>query len=84
MSDQSNFLFKYRYIDTNNIERTKRLFTHNELFFANVNQFNDPFDCKFDYSFEASVADKKRYFRENLKRIVGDAKPRSRNGLGTR
>ena len=69
MSDQKDFLYKYRAIDENNIEWSSRIFTHNELYFASVDQFNDPFDCKFDYSFDASVEDAKKYLRRVVKRI---------------
>ena len=68
MSDQKDFLYKYGAVDINNIDRSRRIFTHNELYFATVDQFNDPFDCKFDYSFDASVGDAKKYLRRALKR----------------
>ncbi len=68
MSDQKNFLYKYRAIDDDNIDRTRRMFTDNEVYFANVDQFNDPFDCKFDYSFDASDRDAKTYLLRGLER----------------
>ena len=68
MSDQRDFLYKYRTIDENNPKRSQRIFTDNELYFASKNQFNDPFDCKFDFSFDASDKEKKSYLDRNLKR----------------
>ncbi len=68
MSDQKDFLYKYRAIDENNLDRSQRIFTHNELYFANANQFNDPFDCKSNFSFAASNGEAKSYFDRNLKR----------------
>lgn len=38
-----DFLYKYRSI--NNSLGLKEIFTKNELYFPNPNQFNDPFDC---------------------------------------
>ncbi len=68
MSDQKDFLYKYRAIDENNIDWSRRIFTHNELYFATRDQFNDPFDCKFYYSFSSSAGDVKKYLRRGLKR----------------
>lgn len=67
MSNQKNFLYKYRAIDENNIERSSRIFTHNELYFASADQFNDPFDCSFDFSFEASAGEVKKYWHRVLR-----------------
>ena len=66
MDDQKHFLFKYRSIEEHNIDRSSRIFTHNELYFSSANQFNDPFDCKFDYSFAANKQDLKRYLWNSL------------------
>lgn len=67
MSDQKDFLYKYRAIDENNIDWSSKIFTHNELYFARIDQFNDPFDCKFDYSFYANVGEVKEYSRSVLR-----------------
>ena len=69
MSDQKDFLYKYRAIDENNVDRSQRIFSHNELYFASANQFNDPFDCKFGFSFVASDKERKSYLDRNLKRM---------------
>ncbi|MGM0582937.1 MAG: DUF2971 domain-containing protein [Bacteroidota bacterium] len=42
-------LYKYRSYDN---EFGKRNLTHNELFFAKPNDFNDPFDCKITVSYD--------------------------------
>ncbi len=68
MNDEVEVLYKYRAIDENNLHYTERIFTHNELYFPSKNAFNDPFDCKFDYSFAASDEEIRKYFIENLKR----------------
>lgn len=61
MDNQASFLYKYRAVQEENINWTRRIFTHNELYFPSKNQFNDPFDCKFDYSFSATEQQMKRY-----------------------
>ena len=67
MGDEKIFLYKYRSIDERNIDRSRRIFTHDELYFSYSNQFNDPFDCKFDFSFAANNQELKRYFRNSLR-----------------
>ena len=68
MSDHDRFLYKYRTIDEDNISRARRIFTDNELYFSSKDQFNDPFDCKFGYSFAASKPEIKKYLLASLKR----------------
>lgn len=68
MSDQRKYFYKYKYIDDQNLGRSSLIFTHNELYFSSKNQFNDPFDCKFDYSFVANDKDLKKYFKKLLQR----------------
>lgn len=68
MNDQKRFLYKYRAVQEDNIDWTRRIFTHNELHFPSKNQFNDPFDCEFDYSFSATEQQSKRYLMNSLGR----------------
>ena len=68
MDDQNTFLYKYRSIQERDIDRSQRIFTHNELYFSSKNQFNDPFDCKFDYSFTATDRETKTYLMKSLAR----------------
>jgi len=68
MNDQKDFLYKYRAIDEKNIDWSSRIFTHNEVYFADAPQFNDPFDCKFDYSFDANNRELNTYLHRNLER----------------
>ena len=42
-------LFKYRIW---NDEYQKRLLTHNEVYLASADQFNDPFDASIPYRFK--------------------------------
>ena len=68
MNNQESFFYKYRTIDKRHIDRARRIFTHNELYFSSKNQLNDPFDCKFGYSFAASDEEIRRYFWRSLER----------------
>jgi len=51
---EGEFLYKYRSLSDVNKERVERIFTHNELYFPSPIQFNDPFDCRIDLSFEGT------------------------------
>jgi hypothetical protein len=49
-------------------ERMRIQFLHNELFFYSPATLNDPFDCKFDFSFEGcTLEDIKRFHEKALK-----------------
>jgi hypothetical protein len=44
-------LYKYRSLRTKkDREHTSRILTHNEIYFAKLKEFNDPFDCNFHIS----------------------------------
>ncbi len=47
-------LYKYRSLDGINKQRAERIFTHSELYFPTPLQFNDPFDCGINLSFEGT------------------------------
>jgi len=68
MYESGEFFYKYRYIDDSKIDHVKRIFTHNEMFFPSVDQFNDPFDCKFDFSFAGDEKEVRQYFWRNISR----------------
>ncbi len=57
----AGFLYKYRTIDDAHLERVSRIFTHNELWFSRSRDFNDPFDCKFQLSYDSTDKQKKDY-----------------------
>ena len=49
-------------------KRLERIFTHNELYFSLPTDFNDPFDCKMDFTFEGSDDnDYRKFFEGKLK-----------------
>lgn len=51
------FLYKYSKLNEDNREWIQRIFTHNEIYFASPERFNDPFDCRVQASFDASDDD---------------------------
>lgn len=65
-------LYKYRSIDSRHLERTSRTFTHNEVYFPHAREFNDPFDCRFSFSFAATTMQRREYPRKNVKRNLPD------------
>jgi hypothetical protein len=46
MTDNKQFLYRYRHINGKHREWTKRILTKSVLHFAKATAFNDPFDCK--------------------------------------
>ncbi len=66
MKYQESYLYKYRAIDEDNLSRVSRIFTDSEVYFSSKDQFNDPFDCKFDYSFVANDKQIKNYLSTNV------------------
>jgi hypothetical protein len=50
-------LYKYRAIppkESRELGYLERLFTHHEVYFSSPSEFNDPFDCRINASFEGS------------------------------
>lgn len=68
-NSNQNYLYKYRAIDEENICHTRRIFTHRELYFAAIKQFNDPFDCTWKYSFDSTDLQLKAYLRKQAARL---------------
>lgn len=54
-------LYKYKSIDDNHPEYSSRIFTHNELYFCASEDFNDPFDCKFQVSLRGPIDQRKQF-----------------------
>ncbi len=48
------FLYKYCKLNESNREWIQQIFTKNEIYFASPEQFNDPFDCRVQASFDAT------------------------------
>ena len=59
--DSPTYFYKYKRIDEANLDHSSRIFTHNELYFSTVNEFNDPFDCRYRYELNGSEADLAEY-----------------------
>ncbi|OQY01441.1 MAG: hypothetical protein B6I26_03690 [Desulfobacteraceae bacterium 4572_130] len=59
-----DILYKYRDLDEKDEEKmqyVERIFSHNELYFSNILDFNDPFDCKPHFSSESTDKEFKDY-----------------------
>jgi hypothetical protein len=60
-----DYLYKhFKFYD--NIEWTKKIFTHQEIYFPSPNQFNDPYDSRVRHIFEGSRSQKKLYLRKQI------------------
>lgn len=62
------YLYKYKSIDDNHPEYASRIFTHNELYFSASEDFNDPFDCKFQVSLRGPKNKRKQFSDDILKK----------------
>ena len=60
-------LYKYKSIDDNRREYSSCIFTHNELYFCVPEDFNDPFDCKFQLSLSGPKSKRKQFSEKILK-----------------
>lgn len=61
------FFYKYCRLNEDNREWIQRTFTHSELYFPSPQQFDDPFDCRAQASFDASDDDWEDYLDSMLK-----------------
>jgi hypothetical protein len=61
------FLYKYCKLNEDKSEWIQRIFTHNEIYFASPEQFNDPFDCRVQASFDATDNDWEEYLDVMMK-----------------
>ena len=62
--------YKYTFIDDTeqiSLEYIRRIFTHNELHFSSVTDFNDPFDGKFRVDWQGSERQRRQYREHVLK-----------------
>ena len=55
------YFYKYKYIDETHLDYSCRIFTDNELYFSKVDDFNDPFDCRYCCKLDGSEADLAEY-----------------------
>ena len=72
------FLYKYRTAlncddeeseeKAEGLKRIERIFTHNDVYFPSPSEFNDPFDCRVQISFDASSDERGTYLKGFLKR----------------
>ena len=68
-SDRPSDFYKYRHIDDRPgedgsypfLKRSSSIFTHNELYFPSASKVNDPFDCTFQFDWNCSPAEIRRY-----------------------
>lgn len=63
-------LYKYRSLSTcEDRKRVKRMFTENLLYFAGARQLNDPFECKYSLSFDATEEQKREALQGSIARM---------------
>jgi hypothetical protein len=55
------FLYKYRSLDEKSKQNTLDIIKYQKLFFSSPSEFNDPFECRPHFSFEASESEVEEY-----------------------
>jgi len=60
------FLYKYRAID----KYSESMIRNREIYFANPEQFNDPFDCRFNVILGGNDREQRAYFRSIASRFL--------------
>lgn len=72
MSENRQFLYRYRHLNGQHREWTKRILAESVLHFANPSTFNDPFDCKVHYRPSFSVKQLIKQTEDRIKRCMPD------------
>ena len=67
LPDRPENFYKYKSIDEDHPERSRRIFTDNELYFCASKEFNDPFDCKFQVQFSEDKRKNRKFSYKVLK-----------------
>lgn len=73
--------YKYKSIDEDHPEYFSHIFSDNELFFNTVNDFNDPFDCKFQVKLAGSKRERDQYGNYLLEKHAPHLKKKERLSL---
>ena len=83
MTENKQFLYRYRHLNGKHRERTKKIFSDSVLHFANPTTFNDPFDCKVHFQPSFSVEVLKRNYMDLLKKRMPDLNRKERRTKAT-
>lgn len=62
MNSSPRYFYKFRSLSGNQAKYVERTICNNEIFSPAPSSFNDPFDCRPIFSFEASDTEKRKYF----------------------
>lgn len=68
MSEVPSYFYRYRSLSGGSAEYVERTVCHSELYFPAPSSFNDPFDCRPCFSFDATSDEMQRYYRGVLQR----------------
>ncbi|WP_411726209.1 hypothetical protein [Methyloglobulus sp.] len=71
------WLYKFRSLEEKEIDYVERIFTHGEIYFSPISEFNDPFDCHPCYEWKGSDEEirtfTKGFFQRNAPYLENDA-----------
>ncbi len=66
------YLYKYRSLSAKSCGYVERIICHDELYFPKPSSFNDPFDCRPVFTFEATDKEITSYYEKLLKKFKPD------------
>lgn len=68
MNECPTHFYRYRSLADDNAVYAERTVCHSELYFPRPSSFNDPFDCRPCFSFEASKKERDSYYRRLIEK----------------
>lgn len=83
MTENVEFLYRYRHLHGQHREWTKRILTDSVLYFANPSTFNDPFDGKVHFRSSFSEKELKQQHLDRIKRRMPDLNRKQRRTKAT-
>lgn len=72
MTDSPERFYRYRSLADGKAEFVERTVHYGEIYFPKPSSFNDPFDCRPSFSFEATKAEMTAYYRGLVKKYNSD------------
>lgn len=83
MDENKQYLYRYRHLNGEHREWTKRIITDYILYFASPSTFNDPFDCRVHYLSSFDTDEFRRQHIKRLKERIPDLNRKGRRAKAT-
>ena len=84
MTDKIQVLYRYRHLQGEHREWTRKIITDSMLHFTNPSALNDPFDCKVHFRSSCPVQELKQQHLERIKKRMGGLNRQQRRAMASR